>query len=257
MLYKGGCIVGVEMRTGATYPGNDNQGWPFLDGAWTPVADYYVAGTSYAIQLPPGGNAILLGTDVTINTRPDLSINFDQYALYVDNVANTTISFIGSTPRRLAITGDNALEDATQNNRLTYRSSMSGFSRVRGAEISMAKIQEMPYNQELTSYRRTRTAPTATEIKTMDGAIRRYVTGNASTSISATFRWSDNGGIARNLSEILEQAKTNAWPLLVYVPAGIYYDGPFLDLVMPTNDPTPIMPTPGNYELTIEGPCQP
>lgn len=257
MQYNSGCIIGVEILTGATYPGTAAQNWLFNDGAWTPYANYSVPYSGYTITLPPGGNAILYGTYTDLNSRPDLVYPNNTYNLYVNNAVNTSCYSIGQSPRRLVITTDGGLEAATQNNRLSYSSGISGLSYVGGQEIASAKIVEVPYNQELTSYERRRTAPSMIEVTTLDGAKRQARTGNASTSIRATFKWSDDGTIAATVDGILELARINLYPLIVYIPAGIYYNGPWLDLVIPSNEPTVIMPAPGVYELTIEGKCQP
>lgn len=125
-------------------------------------------------------------------------------------------------------------------------------------ECAPLLLVEFPNNMELVSYNRVRTAPTTVDYKTLDGAIRRYITGPATTSVSATWRWSDDGSVAKKLDEqILTTAKELASPLVLYVPAGIYFNGPFIDLVIPTNDPHPVMVAPGTYELTLEGSCQP
>lgn len=136
-----------------------------------------------------------------------------------------------------------------------YFAAQIGYKTLR--ECSLAVVQELPYNQELVSYRRAPTAPAVTEVKTLDGALRKITTGPASVMITATFKWSDDGTIAKNIGAILAEAKKQAKPLILYVPSNIYYQAAAIDLVYPTNEPTPIMPAPGVYELTIEGTCQP
>lgn len=262
MQYNGGCLIGVEMLGGVSAPGTGAQNWPFSDGAWTPAADYYISASSYQITLPyisqGATNALLIDTAVPIHLRPDQSIPTNTYCLYVGGSANLTLQSISDgRGHALYITTDGAFETTTTNSRLFYQSSSSVSSHVQGAEISMAKIVEVPYNQELVSYRRTPSAPSSIEIKTMDGAVRRYVTGPASTTIAATWRWSDDGTIATQLGDILSLSKSYCYPLIVFAPAGIYYTGAALDLVIPANEPTVTMPAPGVYELTIEGTCQP
>lgn len=136
-----------------------------------------------------------------------------------------------------------------------YFAAQIGYKTLR--ECSLAVAQELPYNQELVTYRRVPSSPAVTEIKTLDGALRKVITGPAAVTITATFKWSDDGTIAKNIEAILAEAKKQAKPLILYVPSNIYYQGAAIDLVYPSSDPTITMPAPGVYELTIEGTCQP
>ena len=257
MIYYGGCIVGVEILTGATYPGADSQKWMFNDGAFTPSTNSSVNSSSYSISLPPGGNAILYGGYYPVS-NPESMYPTDAFRVRINNAYNSTLQNIEETStKKLMVTNDDGLENATNNNYLQFTSSVSGSAPVRCSEVASAKIVELPYNQELVSYKRMRTAPSAVEVKTLDGVIRRAQTGKASMSVIATFKWSDNGTIAQKLDQILELSQVNLFPLILYIPAGIYYNGPFLDLVIPRNNPAVTMPAPGVYELTIEGDCQP
>ena len=293
MAYNGGCIVGVKAFEDAYVKLSNRSGsisgvtpttlngessttqsaaWQCMDGAWTPaqnVERQQPSGTMYAIIyanapslsiLPSWG--LLFGYTTKQTAQ---SYNLHQYFTAASSssgfasyngvsVLNVQPLKLQSDRRRLLLDWPSGTGYVAEQMRRSYNGTDAGacFTEAYGAYI-----QELPYGQELVSYRRTRTAPTATEIKTMDGAIRRYVTGSASTSVSATWRWSDDGTIATKLTEILRCAMETLQPLIVYVPAGIYYDGPFLDLVMPTSDPTITMPAPGVYELSLEGTCQP
>lgn len=295
MAYKGGCILGVKgAAENADYtlkfssrntsingvsPNTLNgesttldAAWQATDGAWTPAqngersqasaaqyATVYAKAPSLSLATSWG---LLFGYETKLSAQ-SYNLHTYHYSTGASSGFQSASGAQGLSVRPLMLTSSTRRLDVDFPPGAAYvaeqmQRSFSG--TVCGAlwqEAYIAFLQELPYNQELTTYRRTRTAPTSTEIKTMDGAIRRYVTGPASTSVNATWRWSDDGTIASAVSEILRIAAETLQPLIVYVPAGIYFDGPFLDLVMPTNDPAVIMPAPGTYEITIEGTCQP
>lgn len=289
MAYNGGCLIGVEQMgspnpinfwaTNSSLANNTpttilaNAGiiaptWQTNDGAWQPEQPAYVSQASnwnwagiIASCQTGAGQALL----VTYRAPPiELAPTSWSYYSYPDTstaptaITPTVINLSTSTTgrfRRLVLDmpfayGQYFAMEGRAAAPTTYRGA-------RWGEVSWANLQEIPNNQELVSYKRALTAPTAVEVKTMEGAIRRYITGPAGYNISATWRWSDNGTVAANLTDILTTATNNARPLVVYIPAGIYYDGAHLDLVVPTNDPAVTMPAPGVYELTIEGTCQP
>lgn len=125
------------------------------------------------------------------------------------------------------------------------------------AEAVQVRLVEPPNNLELASFRYQNNGPTVTQTKTLDGALRSFATGGNAIEIAATFRWSDDGTTAQALNAILKIAVQNNRPLVLWIPQGIYYDGPFLELVVPRTRPLITMPAPGVYELTIEGDCQP
>ena len=294
MAYNGGCIIGVELRgtqnrsliyltgrdssvvgvTGNSIiaeTGTIAARWPISDGAFTPMQDATDTssyGTPYAAALASDGLTGSSGWGLLadmgekvaaypMRTYCKAQSTASTFSVVVpDEVTATTI--YDATPaqrtRTLAFNfGNNAGAVALQ-----YSSPNSSYWRgAYWGEVSGCLVTELPNGPEIATYNRVRTAPSTVDYKTLDGAIRRYVTGPATTSISATFRWSDNGAVAAALDQYLTLAADNALPLVVYVPSGIYYNGPFLDLVVPTNNPHPTMPAPGVYELTIEGTCQP
>lgn len=279
------CAIGVAL-IGANYPvtlglfgppssypnaisaasANSNP-WQAKDGAWQPAIDL-AYGTStatgrhaWAAMQATGANGFLAGR-LKSSSTPE-TITYYRAASYSDSFASFTpanifaySSAVGERAGWLAIDPDIG---TTYNYLLLDAYSSLAYARYDSnyLEATPTKCQIMPNNQELVSYKRAQTAPTATEVKTMDGAIRRYITSPAGYNVSATWRWSDNGTTAANLAAILKEAMANAYPLIVYIPAGIYYDGAHLDLVVPTSDPAVTMPAPGVYELTIEGSCQP
>ena len=124
-------------------------------------------------------------------------------------------------------------------------------------EVAPVLMVELPYNQELTTYKRTDIAPSSEKVMTLDGASRRYITGSGSTTIDATWRWSDDGTIADKLADILAISMDAGAPLVVYTPRGTYFSGSFLDLVVCDTPPEVTMVAPGVYELHIVGTCQP
>lgn len=295
MAYSGGCLIGTKAAedgrvysvkfssrsasiSGVTPSDLDAEsttldaGWQTYDGAWTPAqngertqtsnyqrAAVYASAPSLSV-IPSWG--LLFGYETKLSAQVYNLHNFFSAASASSGFATASTAQglavqplrLQSSTRRLDVDFPTGAAYVAEEMMRTFTGTVCG---ALWEEAYVTFLQELPYNQELTTYRRTRTAPTATEIKTMDGAIRRYVTGAASTSISGTWRWSDDGTIAKSLGEILRIAAETLQPLVIYVPAGIFFDGPFLDLVIPTADPTITMPAPGVYELTIEGTCQP
>lgn len=127
----------------------------------------------------------------------------------------------------------------------------------RFGELIGASLVELPQNQELTSFSREISNPTMQTIRTLDGSKRSILTGPPSVKMSATWRWSDDGTTAARVQTAIQNAATYGTPLVVYIPGGIWYQGPFLDYVWPDNIPAVTMPAPGVYEITISGECQP
>lgn len=257
--------------------------WPQYDGAWTPKDSGTAAYSSgpagwwatLANDVAGSRHAFLVATPYTAQggvNPSQMGIAWAQAGSYGSGSGRKYLYFrkSGSTSIGTSIRVDPdvgysrwIIFDELSTNATSFcldvidRTPAASEHLIRVSEFTLLSYAEMTENQELVSYRRTRTAPSAVEIKTMDGAVRKYVTGSASTAISATWRWSDNGAIASKLDNILRYAQDSGSPLVVYVPSGIYYNGPFLDIVRATNEPTVTMPAPGIYELTIEGTCQP
>ena len=287
MAYNGGCIIGVELVSyiQPRYIARDGQiigqtpnalnsesttttaNWTGQDGAFTPSQDASASapyGTPYAsafayVTAASGTFALLAehtppGTQSPYNVTTFAKSSGASYSfakVAADYVAADAM--FSNHRRHLAFNFGAAQYVGVQ-----YSSVVS--STYRGAEwgeVAGADVVEIPNNQDLVSYKRQRTAPTYQEVKTLDGVKRRVITGPASTTFAATWQWSDNGQTAATLDKILAKAAETIAPLVVYIPAGIYYNGPFLDLVIPTNEPAVIMPAPGVYSLTIEGTCQP
>lgn len=287
MQYNGGCLIGVEYIGANVYaaqPPNPTDyasaasasltfpSWPAYDGSFTPstLATWTTAlptNTQWWAATAANSNANAIFASTVAPRSQEFVTFYSTVSGSFSQIANEGLSVDG-----IAISNGVAVKNsATDCRALAYNhngtaamvaySSYPYITTTKHAcycgELAQAQIVEIPNNQELVSYKRAQVAPTATEVKTMDGAIRRYVTGSASYTLSATWRWSDNGTTAATLSGIFRDAMANAYPLIVYIPAGIYYDGAHLDLVVPTNDPAVTMPAPGVYELTIEGSCQP
>lgn len=124
-------------------------------------------------------------------------------------------------------------------------------------EACPIRFIETPNNVELISFRYQQKDDNSQTAKTLDGVQRVVTTGQPAADISATFRWSDDGTTARNLQELLYIASALCRPFLLWIPKGIYYAGPLLELLIPSSPPTITMPAPGVYEITIEGRCQP
>ena len=123
-------------------------------------------------------------------------------------------------------------------------------------EICPVAFVQMPYNQELTTFTIQQSSPTTTTIQTLDGASRQYITGNNANQITATFKWSDDGIIAKNLNEIIKVATKNALPLVIYLPSNSFYDTR-IEMIVPSTIPVIKMIARTTYEVTIEGRCQP
>lgn len=266
------------------------QQWPFCDGANTPnrvvttsiyMQQFWVAGGGVTFS-PLGDrtienniNALYVsmprgvvggGGSFTFAEASSASANFSIFATLSGGVwsgGGGVTAIIGQHITGLSQQLSSFLAFGYTGGFFRARGDITGTGAIQiGEDLRMGEAlavwaQELPNTQELVSYSRRRTDPSMVEVKTLDGAIRRYITGPSSTSMSATWKWSDDGSIAKNLDQIIEQARQNAAPLLVVIPRKTYYNGPFIDLVYPTNEPHPTMPAPGVYELTIEGTCQP
>lgn len=278
------CIIGAILRAQSNYwcglfgPPSTPEGcatstsamtnpWQIQDGSNTPAL-YQTYGSSTAVgkhawgavnvTTPTGVNGIYVSR-LYDSTAPTARWYGAQYynSAWTQSGTAKWIDWAASDQKRYLCI-DSAIGTTYMYYMLdTYHSTEYARYDYGYGELDAARLVELPTTQELVSYRRTQTAPTQIEVKTMDGARRRYVTGVASTSIAATWRWSDDGTIAATLDLILSAAQSTADPLIVYTPAGIYHTGASMDLVVPDNSPAVTMPAPGVYELTIEGTCQP
>lgn len=296
MAYNGGCLIGVGFKPNGQYYGSNSylatppnsyasaagasnltQEWQLSDGATLPgsspgIYDYtqkmWVAGAE-AFYDPVGAPSIYDKINAIFAHLPCGKISTGNITFYHEiNSAYATITgtkLKGSQKSQVTKSYAEANFLALDYNRQAFciYVNLSGYGALNIgdswpiSEAVGAYIIELPYKQELVTYRRTVTSPAKVEIKTLDGSIRQATTGQSATNINATFKWSDDGTIAKQINQILVESKNNSKPLIVYIPAGIYYNGPYLDLVIPRNDPAVIMPAPGTYELTIEGDCQP
>ena len=295
MAYNGGCLIGVCFDGDGEYYGTPissnmpssyasaisasmlSRKWALNDGATTPgvlpnainyTQDFWLVGAKMPTD-PVGASSIYDHINAVFCHSPTGKETNAQIIFYHEQngsfVPMTGQKLIGSKRSQISKTYAEANFIGLGYNRANFgvHVSLAGVGALQAGdpwqmgELMGAWVIELPYNQELVSYRRTQTAPTATEIKTMDGAVRRYVTGEATTSVDATFKWSDDGTLAHDLTLMLEEAKNKCKPLVLYMPKATYFNGPFLDLVVTTNDPTPIMPAPGVCELAIKGTCQP
>lgn len=283
--YNGGPIIGTTLpnmnnvlgifapptsfSVAGTRNGAQTNPWASKDGATSPAVDLsYGSSTTlgrnaWATTTIGKGNSFFVARHIgtqsgSVSWQLAQSIG-DSYAAYNPEIVQDVGNTVGQKRSLLAVdsnwgTGINQYNYPIFNE---YKSTEYARYDSNFLEAVTALCEPLENHQELASYRRTPTAPSITEIKTLDGAIRQVKTGVASTSINATFRWSDDGSHAAAIDNILALSRDNVTPLIVFVPGGIYYNGPFLDLVIPRNDPVVIMPAPGTYELTIEGDCQP
>lgn len=290
MSYGGGCLIGVEYVAQNVYAGQspnpDNfsaassasltfASWPAYDGAFTPkiLASWRTSlpTTTEWWAVTSGNNkanalfaaTVVPGAEEQVVFYKTVSGSFARFGgvsssplrgVFISRGEGVTINAGTADCRTIMFDHDGS------HAMISYASQPYVTARVHNcycSELAQAQIVEMPNNQQLINYKRTQTAPTSIDIKTMDGAIRRYATGGASTDITATWRWSDDGELARKLTDILKDAVKNVYPLIIYIPQGLYYDESHLDLVVPNSPPAIIMPAPGVYELTIDGSCQP
>lgn len=292
MAYNGGCLIGTKARensapkytsrntsiSGVTVSTLNSEtttatpDWTAGDGAWTPGQNCersHSSGLQYTGCYMTMPNVLQLKSNWGILCGYETQLTANAYNVNYFYTAPSGGSFAATTaPTKLdvkPILGSStshiiALDYPTSAVSVALQMARSYAGTVSGCiwtECYGAYLQELPYNQELVSYRRIRTAPSSTTIKTLDGAIRKVATGLAATSVSTTFKWSDDGTIAEAVSDILRAAADNLTPLILYVPQAVYYGGACLDLIHPSSDPTITMPAPGVYELTIEGTCQP
>lgn len=284
------CIIGVELldqsvRSLAYYADQQSifgrtpasivsagatiaEQWPAYDGAYTP----YQNATRSVTPAGPNYAGIITG-------GPALSAFNSGFLLYqrTYNGTTTTPGLYTAASTSTAFSAQNlhayTVGDAITFKALLYDLPSVAYSALLGIEIPTAsttatpgaywgeaawvRMQELPNNMELASFERRNDGPSLQRIKTLDGSIRQYSTGANAWHIRATFRWSDTGTVAAELMAIVAYAIGRAQPIVLYIPQGIYYSGPYLDLVILDSQPVVTMPAPGVYELTIEGACQP
>ena len=124
-------------------------------------------------------------------------------------------------------------------------------------EACPVRYIETPNNAELTSLRYQLRDEKKQTLVTLDGVHRVTSTGTVGAEIAATFKWSDDGTTANRLQQLFYIAQMLCRPLVIWLPAGIYYSGSLLELVYTSAPPVITMPAPALYEVTIEGVCQP
>lgn len=272
-------ITVAQMQSMATYNTSNNpqKTWPTFDGAWTPGVEvvntfgsnpksvWCVAETHYIWR---GHGAIANGLlacgdkDYGLPSRVavynDANNAFVAYtqAHYLEVLDFGGLSTYPSSFKTLVVD----IEDQAQGSYLGlewYSSGLATTSSSLWREVAPMLYVELPNNQELVSYKRADIAPSSEKVMTLDGASRRYVTGYGSTSIDATWRWSDNGYAASWLRDILGIAMDKGEPLVIYMPQGRWGGVQTLDLVVCDTPPEVTMVAPGVYELHIVGTCQP
>lgn len=280
--YVGGWTTSMAYMSPTTASANLQQAYGEThDGCWRPL--------EWAVNDTPGGNTSFRRI-ITDKTRVLFGANF-ALLFSVHNPQNPTLPTLPADAYTVytALTAGSSFAAAT--GYTVLRQSVSSFGqggvgageRVLITDLPMGftgietdgllstwngngglfgelvgvSISELPNNQDLVSYRREIRNPSQKTITTLDGSKRIFVTGGAGVDISATWRWSDDGTLAKEISTTILRATSYGTPYFVYIPAGIWYGGPYLDLVVPTSTPTITMPAPGVYELTLQGECQP
>lgn len=252
---RDGCWLPVEWAINETPGGATSYMQMITDMTQLIHGDQYGLLFSYHVPSSPQMPNVA-PSNYRIYTSPNASTAFSEITTAtILNQPKVSYEFNGiATGHHVLVTGLPSGITAIEADGLL--STWKGNGGLWGEFVSVS-LQEFPNNQELVSFRREIKNPSQQIIRTLDGSQRVFKTGPCSVEMSATWRWSDNGAFAATLNAQIDNAARYGCPFFVYIPAGIWFTGPFLDIVIPSVAPTITMPAPGVYEFTLTGECQP
>lgn len=128
-------------------------------------------------------------------------------------------------------------------------------------EVACANLVELQYNQALSSWTRTPGTVNSQTLTMQNGRTMQIITSKATDQISASYKWSDDGTLARQLYNIFTEIASTGSPLLWVPPVPDTNQGSITnrtpEFLVLDSIPEISQTATTIWQMTINGRCQP